>query len=63
MTSICIRSTFCSAQRRRGPTLATWANSVVRPLLTHTVPWALVPALCWYYGVTQVGWQFGQEPR
>ena len=37
----------------------TRCNSVLRPLLTHTVPWALVPALCWYYGVTRVGWQFG----
>ena len=31
-------------------------------MLTHTALWALVPALCWYYGVTQVGWQFGEEP-
>ena len=42
--------------------IARNATSVVRPLLTHTMPWALVPALCWYYGVTQVGWQFGEEP-
>lgn len=38
------------------------ATSVLRVLVTHTVPWALVPALCWYYGVTHVGWQFGEEP-
>ena len=42
--------------------IARGANSVVRLLLTHTAPWALVPALCWYYGVTRVGWQFGLEP-
>jgi len=42
--------------------IAQNATSVARPLLTHTVPWALVPALSWYYGVTQVGWQFGEEP-
>lgn len=42
--------------------IARGANSVVRPLLTHTAPWSLVPALCWYYGVTQVGWQVGLEP-
>ncbi len=42
--------------------IARGANSVARALLTHTAPWALVPALCWYYGVTQVGWQFGLEP-
>lgn len=42
--------------------IARIATSVARPLFTHTMPWALVPALCWYYGVTQVGWQFGEEP-
>jgi hypothetical protein len=36
--------------------------SALRLLLTHTVPWALVPALSWYYGVTRVGWQLGEEP-
>jgi len=38
------------------------ATSVLRALATHTVPWALIPALSWYYGVTQVGWQLGDEP-
>jgi hypothetical protein len=36
--------------------------SAARLLLTHTALWALVPALCWYYGVTHVGWQLGEEP-
>jgi hypothetical protein len=38
------------------------ARSALGLLATHTAPWALVPALCWYYGVTHVGWQFGEEP-
>jgi len=38
------------------------ATSALRVLATHTAPWALVPALSWYYGVTQVGWQLGDEP-
>jgi hypothetical protein len=38
------------------------ATSAARVLVTHTALWALVPALCWYYGVTRVGWQFGEEP-
>jgi len=42
--------------------IASGATSAARPLLTHTEPWALVPALCWYYGVTHVGWQVGLEP-
>jgi hypothetical protein len=41
--------------------IAARPDSLLRPLLTHTIPWALVPALCWYYGATQVGWQFGEE--
>lgn len=28
----------------------------------HTLVWALVPALCWYVGITAVGWQVGNEP-
>jgi hypothetical protein len=42
--------------------IADTADSWLKPLLLHTVPWALVPALCWYYGITQVGWQVGAEP-
>jgi hypothetical protein len=42
--------------------IARDATSVLRPLLTHTAPWALVPALCWYWGITRVGWQVGMEP-
>jgi hypothetical protein len=43
--------------------IAGTSDSLLRPLFTHTVLWALVPAVCWYYGVTQVGWQIGQEPN
>lgn len=42
--------------------IAETSGSLVGRLLTHTVPWALVPALCWYYGITTVGWQIGDEP-
>ncbi|MEQ8861023.1 MAG: Yip1 family protein [Pseudomonadales bacterium] len=27
----------------------------------HTIPYALIPALCWYYGVTRVGWSVSDE--
>lgn len=27
----------------------------------HTIPFALIPAICWYVGVTEVGWSFGGE--
>lgn len=37
--------------------------SVLKTLLLHTAVYALIPAACWYYGVTQVGWSFaGNEP-
>lgn len=42
--------------------IAREGHSALRLLLGHTLPWALVAALFWYYGVTQVGWRFGDEP-
>jgi hypothetical protein len=29
--------------------------------LLHTMPFALIPAVCWFIGVTQVGWTVGDE--
>lgn len=42
--------------------IASEGHSALRLLLGHTLPWALVGAVFWYYGVTQVGWRFGEEP-
>jgi len=28
----------------------------------HTIPFALIPAVCWYVGVTQVGWTVAGDP-
>ena len=36
--------------------------SLSRVLLLHTVPMALIPAFCWYFGVTQFGWQVAGDP-
>ena len=33
----------------------------VQVLLTHTIPFAVIPALCWYIGVTQYGWDVAGE--
>lgn len=30
-------------------------------LALHTVPYALIPAVCWYYGVTRAGWSVAGE--
>jgi len=30
--------------------------STVQVLATHTLPLALIPAICWYWGVTHQGW-------
>jgi Yip1 domain len=48
--------------------VGAWRNiaatpATMRRFVTHTVPWALVPAVCWYFGVTEVGWQIGHEPK
>ncbi len=31
-------------------------------LLTHTIPLSLIPAICWYVGVTQFGWSVAGDP-
>ena len=36
--------------------IASAAPSTAKVLLTHTIPFAVIPALCWYVGVTQYGW-------
>ena len=43
--------------------IAADKTPLTRHFVTHTVPWALVPAVCWYIGITTVGWQIGQEPN
>ncbi|MEZ5560947.1 MAG: Yip1 family protein [Pseudomonadales bacterium] len=35
--------------------------SLATLLLLHTVPYALIPAICWYYGVTSAGWTVAGE--
>lgn len=36
--------------------IASHRGGVASLLATHTVPLALIPTLCWFYGVTQQGW-------
>jgi hypothetical protein len=43
--------------------VATRPVPLVRRVVFHTLVWALVPAVCWYIGITVVGWQVGEEPR
>ncbi len=35
--------------------------SLAQVLCTQTLPMALVPSICWYYGVTDAGWQVAGE--
>ena len=37
------------------------APSLLRVMLLHTVPFALIPAVCWYFGVTGRGWSVAGE--
>ncbi len=39
--------------------IAASRPSLARTLTTHTLPLALIAPVCWYYGVTQVGWTIG----
>ncbi len=34
---------------------------LVAVYLLHTIPFALIPAVCWYIGVTRVGWEVAGE--
>lgn len=36
--------------------------SVLKLLLLHTLPFALIPAVCWYWGVTTQGWTIAGDP-
>ncbi len=42
--------------------IADDAPSLMQVLLLHTAPLALIPAICWYFGVTQFGWQVAGDP-
>jgi hypothetical protein len=37
------------------------APGLFRVLLMHTIPFALIPAVCWYFGVTVRGWSVAGE--
>ncbi|MEM9623592.1 MAG: Yip1 family protein [Pseudomonadota bacterium] len=41
--------------------IAAQPLSVSRVLFTHTIPFALIPAICWYIGVTRFGWDVAGE--
>ena len=36
--------------------IAAHPVSIIQLYVLHTIPFALLPALCWYFGVTQQGW-------
>ena len=42
--------------------IAQTNNSLLAILTTQTIPLALIPAVCWYVGVTQFGWQVAGDP-
>ena len=35
--------------------------SLVQLFLLHTMPFALIPAVCWYVGATRIGWRVAGE--
>lgn len=42
--------------------IASQRPSLLQTLLLHTIPFALIPAVCWYFGVTTQGWVVLGEP-
>ena len=59
--------TFVNAIRLLFAPRSTWsliaaaAPSTPNVLLLHTIPLALVPAVCWYIGVTTQGWSIAGD--
>lgn len=43
------------------PRIRDAAPGLLRVLLMHTLPFALIPAVCWYLGVTLRGWSVAGE--
>lgn len=42
--------------------VASGKASLVQTLALHTIPFALIPAVCWYIGVTRQGWTIMGDP-
>ena len=49
------------APRHAWDGIAQETASTPKVLLLHTVPLSLIPALCWYYGVTTQGWSISGD--
>ena len=49
------------APMRGWHSIAQTNASTMTVLLLHTVPLALIPAACWYYGVTTHGWSIAGD--
>lgn len=60
-------STFVNAirllinPRSTWDTIANAAPSTTNVLALHTIPLAILPAVCWYYGVTTQGWSIAGD--
>lgn len=44
------------------PAIAEAKPSVANVLFWQTIPLALIPGVCWYFGVTQFGWSVAGDP-
>ena len=49
------------APNRAWQSIAQSAPSSLKVLLLHTIPLAILPAACWYVGVTQYGWEIAGD--
>ena len=53
--------TLLFAPQRGWDAIAARSSSGLTTFLTHTVPFSLLPAACWYYGVTTNGWSISGD--
>ncbi len=47
--------------RRTWRSIAEHKAGAIKVIFLHTIPFALIPSVCWYYGVTQIGWSVAGE--
>ena len=61
MTNLLYSLLLLASPRSAWAKIATQETSSLSVLVHHTLPLALIPAVCWYFGVTQQGWQVGDQ--
>lgn len=61
MNTLALSMQLMVAPERAWRDVGAQSPGVLRVALLHTAPLALIPAVCWYFGVTRSGWSVADE--